>query len=348
MKKKNNFRLILCVFFSLMVFFVLFVTMFLTGALIIFMVHKGIFIAEPEKFPGIQVITIVFAVSSTIIGTFVAVFVSNIPVKPINTLIDGMNRLAEGKYNTRISLGYKQLGQEMTRSFNTLAHELENTEMLRSDFINNFSHEFKTPIVSIRGFAKLLKKAELTEMQRMEYLDIIEEESERLAVMATNVLNLTKIENQNILTEQTSFNLSEQIRNSVLLLEKKWSKKNLGISLGFNEHMIVANEELLKEVWINLLDNAIKFSPEGEEISVQIQEKGEGYQISVANTGPVIVKEDRSRIMNKFYQADTSHASEGNGIGLAIVKKVVELHRGRITVESDERRTVFLVELPKE
>lgn len=131
--------------------------------------------------------------------------------------------------------------------------------MLRSDFINNFSHEFKTPIVSIAGFAKLLRRGNLTDEQKEEYLEVIEEESLRLSAMANNVLNLTRVENQTILTEVTRFNLSEQIRGAVLLLAEKWTPKNLYMDMQFGEHMICANEELLKQVWINLLDNAIKF-----------------------------------------------------------------------------------------
>ena len=228
-----------------------------------------------------------------------------------------------------------------------LAEELQNTEMLRSDFINNFSHEFKTPIISIAGFAKLLKRGNLSEKQKLEYIDIIEEESLRLSYMATNVLNLTKVENQSILTDIMEFNLSEQIRSSVLLLENRWTKKHLEFSLEFEECNIFANEELLKQVWINLLDNAIKFSQEYGLIEVKIKEEQETYKVSVANAGYEIPQESMDKIFNKFYQADESHASEGNGVGLAIVKKIVELHKGSVVVESKNGITVFEITLNK-
>ena len=265
-----------------------------------------------------------------------------------------MNRLAGGDYSVRLYFGERKIGKMLADSFNKMAEELDNTELLRSDFVNNFSHEFKTPIVSIYGFAKMLRRGHPDEEQTREYLTIIEQESGRLAEMATNVLNMTKVENQNILTNVTEYNLSEQIRRSVLLLEKKWSRKELEIACDFNEHQIFANEEMMKQVWLNLLDNAIKFTPEKGKITILIRE----YQkendrpqgsvvVAIKNNGPAIKEEDRERIFNKFYQSDTSHASAGTGIGLAVVKKIVELHEGKVWVESDDRETTFWVNIPK-
>lgn len=215
--------------------------------------------------------------------------------------------------------------------------------MLRGDFINNFSHEFKTPIVSVAGFAKLLRKGNLTEKQKEEYLTIIEEESLRLASMATNMLNLTRVENQIILTDISSFNLSEQLRSCILLLEDKWEKKQIDFKIDFEEHMISGNEELLKQAWINLLDNAIKFSPESGVIELQITMDKGTVNVAIINSGEEIPPSAQARIFNKFYQADTSHSAEGNGIGLAIVKRVAELHGGSITVQSRNGCTVFTV-----
>jgi signal transduction histidine kinase len=224
-----------------------------------------------------------------------------------------------------------------------MAEELEHTEVLRGDFVNNFSHEFKTPIVSIAGFTKLLKKGNLTEEQRAEYLDIIEEESLRLSEMATNVLNMTKIENQTILTDVTTYNLSEQMRSCVLLLEKRWTNKKLELSLEFDEYNICACEELLKQVWINLIDNSVKYSPEYGVIVIRIREEGENYHISIANSGIEIPEEKRQKIFEKFYQADESHSSAGNGIGLSIVKSVIDLHGGKVWVECKNGITTFHV-----
>lgn len=302
--------------------------------------------------PNSQYVLILMSVINLIVGVIVTVLTSHVALKHINRIIDQMNRLASGDFKARLNFGElfskHPTVAEVTDSFNKMAEELENTAMLRSDFINNFSHEFKTPIVSIAGFTKLLKRGNLTEQQKMEYLDIIETESLRLSAMATNVLNVTKIENQTILTDITKFNLSEQIRSSVLLLESTWVKKNIEFSLEFDEQEIYANEELLKQVWINLIDNAIKFSPEYGLIVIKIIDHGDTYTILVANSGNEIPKEKQKKIFDKFYQADESHSSEGNGIGLAIVKRVVELHYGDVLVECENGITTFAVELSKD
>lgn len=291
------------------------------------------------------------SVISLIIGSLMALLLGKFSLSPINRLVNGMNSLAAGNFKTRIEYGglierHPTFG-EITESFNTMAEELENTEMLRSDFINNFSHEFKTPIVSIAGFAKLLKKGNLTEEQMEQYLDAIEEESMRLSYMATNVLNMTKVENQTILTDVTNFNLSEQVRAVLLLLESAWSKKNIELHLDFDEFSIEANEELLKQVWINLIDNAVKFVPRCGTVSLDIREAGERILITVSNTGKDIAPDKIDKIFNKFYQADESHAGEGNGIGLAIVKRIVYLHGGEVSVQSGNGMTTFTVILPK-
>jgi len=343
-------RFALTILFSGVVFFFLILTMAVVGGVIIFLIYRGIL--EPSGI-GPKIYRLIFRmmIASVLIGSILTAVASRIPLKPVNAIINAMNRLASGDYKTRLNFG-KYLSKhptaiEISRSFNNLAEELEKTEILRSDFINNFSHEFKTPIVSIAGFAKLLKHGNLTEEQKMEYISIIEEESLRLSAMATNVLNLTKIENQTILTDVTKFNLSEQIRNCVLLLENKWSKKNMTPELDFGEHMICANEELLKQVWINLIDNAIKFGDEGSSFMISIIETESRILVSVADTGAEIPAEFKDMIFRKFYQIDESHSSEGNGIGLAVVKGIVKLHDGDITVSSGNHKTVFTVSFPR-
>ena len=296
-------------------------------------------------------IVLFMSVISLILGWGLVVCLIRIPLKPIHTLIIRMNRLAKGDFKARIEdkgvLANHPAIREANHSFNKLAEELEQTEMLRSDFINNFSHEFKTPIVSIAGFAKLLKRGNLNDEQRLAYLTSIEEESMRLSYMATNVLNLTKVENQTILTDVTTFNVSEQVRSAVLLLETKWAEKEIELQLDFDEHTLEGNEELLKQVWINLVDNAIKFSPRLGEVILDVTEENAFITVKISNTGPEIPSDKMEKIFRKFYQAEESHANEGNGIGLAIVKRVVELHRGSVAVRSEQGMTTFSVRLPK-
>ena len=285
-------------------------------------------------------------------GIIVAAFFTRNLLIYVNRIINRMNRLADGDYSVRLSYGkpicLHPTVIEIVSSFNRMAEELEKTENLRMDFINNLSHEFKTPIVSIAGFAKMLKKDNLSDEERKEYLDIIEEEARRLADMATNVLKMTKVENQIILTDIRRFNLSEQIRSAILLLEEKWMGKSLEFDLEFEEYEISANEELLKEVWINLLDNAVKFSPEKGRVTVKIEDRDQLYCITVSNEGEKIKEENQKKLFYKFYQADESHATQGNGIGLAIVKRVAELHKGKVDVECKEGMVSFCVELPKQ
>ncbi|MBP3541927.1 MAG: HAMP domain-containing histidine kinase [Clostridia bacterium] len=278
-------------------------------------------------------------------GIGIAVYFLRYPMCPIKKLIHGMNRLAEGHYEERLEVGKIGAMKELEHTFNTLATELSNTEMLRSDFVNNFSHEFKTPIVSIHGFARLLQKSPLTPEQQ-EYVDVIASESKRLADMATNVLHLSQVENQSILTNCREFNLSEQLRKCILLLEKRWTEKSLEIDASFGEHMLSGDEDLLQHVWINLLDNAVKFSPRGAELSADIVPEEDGVAVSITNHGPMISQEDQQRLFDKFWQGDASHASQGTGIGLSVVKRIVELHKGRIDVSSTPAETVFTVHLP--
>ena len=338
------------VLLAIVCFVVLVFAVLLAIGLIFLLIRLKVFEGVPEEI-RMSNIVLILILTSAVMGWALVLLLGKIPLMPINKLVDGLNTLAAGNFKTRISykgaLGDHPTFREIEKSFNKLAKELESTEMLRSDFINNFSHEFKTPIVSIAGFAKLLKKGNLSEEQKRQYLEAIEEESMRLSDMATNILNMTKIENQEILTDITQFNLSEQVRFAVLLLEEKWSKKEIDLRLDFDEYMVEANEELLKQVWINLIDNAVKFSPRGGEVSLDIREAGSSYLISVSNRGQTIPKDKEKRLFQKFYQADESHAQDGNGIGLAIVKKIIDLHDGKISFQSENGLTVFTAELPK-
>lgn len=348
-KKSQHFGLILL--FALVLFLTLVIHTVIVGVCMYLLESNTSFSITGIKPADIIRLTSILAIVSIPTGMIVAAVVSKFPLKPIRNLIDGMDALASGDFSSRVNVGAIMRNYPsyvgVANSFNKMAEQLENTEMLRGDFVNNFSHEFKTPIVSIAGFAKLLKRENLTREQQQEYLNAIEEESLRLSAMATNVLSLTKVENQTILTDITQFNLSEQIRSCVLLLERKWSEKDLELILEFEEHTIQANEELLKQVWINLLDNAVKFSPPGHTVQIAIQEGKTAVQVEILNTGSCIPEDKQPYIFNKFYQAEESHTTPGNGVGLAIVKRVVNLHGGRVTVRSEEGATVFTVVLPK-
>ncbi len=289
---------------------------------------------------------VIFSFTSLILGLGIAVLLSRILFRPIDTVIEGMNKLADGEYHTRIDLSKYESMQGLARTFNLLASELESTEILRSDFVNDYSHELKTPIVSLVGLIGLMKNERLSRDKRHHYLEIMEAEANRLKQMTENALYLSKVESQGILTDKMHFNISEQIRASILLLEKKWSHKSLSLSLDFDEHYAEANEDMLKQVWINIIDNAIKFATPKSELKIDIEERDGKLTVAITNEGKAILEDELELIFNKFYQSDKSRSTEGNGIGLSIVRHIVTLHGGRVYAASKNGKTTFTVELP--
>jgi Signal transduction histidine kinase len=309
-----------------------------------FLFHVGALVLQPG---GTAIGLLVALVLYFTIGIIYTLAIIRFAIRPVKACIYGLYDLADGKFETRIDIGkFPPLKQEYSRSFNKLAEELQNTRMFRSDFINNFTHEFKSPIVAISGFAKLLQKGNVPPKKESEYLDIIVDESNRLSELATSVLALTKLKNQTTLSEEEEYNLSEQMRSCILLLIKKWEAKQLAMEAEFSEVSIVGNQELLQQVWINLLDNAVKFADPGGTICVSVAQREDDVDVTIMNSGQEIPKEAIAHIFDDFYQADTPHREEGNGIGLAIVKKVVQLHGGSVRVESGPTETSFTVVLP--
>ena len=331
------------------VFVILCITMSVNGGVVVLLKKTGL-----SDLMGDSAILDFFfaAVSSVAVGMLATPLMLSLPIKPMTRLIHGMKRLAAGHYEERVDLGHIGVMQDLTVTFNNLAGELQNTELLRSDFVNNFSHEFKTPMVSIHGFAQLLQVEDLPPAQRQQYVDIIVTESSRLVSMATNILLLSKVEKQSILTQETVFNLSEQVRKAILLLEKNWTEKDLDIKASFGEYRVEGNADLLEQVWLNLLHNAIKFAPVGGWIQVKVfphmdETTKERYlAVSVTNNGPMIPPERQQRVFEKFYQGDEAHASQGAGVGLSVVKCIVELHKGQVMLDSRPEQTTFTVVLP--
>ncbi len=290
---------------------------------------------------------ITFAFTSLITGTAIAATFNYYPLQPIRKLIRAIDRIADGDYSVRLTLKGLSEFRSLGEKFNHMAEELGSVEMLRNDFVNNFSHEFKTPIVSIRGFARILKENDLSPEERNEYLDIIIQESERLSDLSANVLNLSRIEQQAILTDKEDFNLSEQLRLAVALLDSRWPDKHMDFRFDADGIRYTGNAEMLSQVWINLLDNAAKFSPDGGTVAIWATDSPGAISISVANQGPAIPPETAAHIFDKFYQGDLSHATRGNGLGLTLARKIVELHGGTLTLSSsDGEWNVFTVELP--
>lgn len=278
-----------------------------------------------------------------------SLIITRIQLKPFRALKKAMQELANGDYDTKLSFSFTSPSEfhELAESFNTMAKELSSTELLRKDFINEFSHEFKTPIVSIRGFAKVLQSKNVTEEEEQEYLQVIVAESERLTRLSQNILMLCKLENQNIVSDKTEYDISEQIRQTVVLLASEWEKKELNFELSMDDISYVGNKELLQQMFLNLIDNAIKFSPNQAYIFIFLKAKQSKIMFEIMDCGEGMDGETASRVFDKFYQGDVSHATSGNGIGLSIVQRVVQLHDGSIQVESAVGHgTKFIVQLP--
>ncbi len=287
------------------------------------------------------------------VNTLVAVVASSVVIRwvlePIKDLSQAMDKVKEGDFSVRIKQDPGDKGElaELEKNFNSMVEELDGTEVLRSDFINDFSHEFKTPIVSIRGFARQLQRPDISVEDRMEYARIIAEESDRLTNMATNILMLNKVDNQHIVTNKTTFSLSEQLRNSLLLFEKQWSDKDLELVVDIDEVTYTSEEGLLSNVWNNLISNAIKFSNPGGKLSVSCDIQGSNVVVSVADTGEGMDPVTADHIFEKFYQGDSSHSREGNGLGLPLAQRIVTLCGGTISVETAPGQgSTFTVRLP--
>ena len=286
-------------------------------------------------------------ISFVIIGSILIIFVVRHSVRPIIKLTNATREIADGNFDVKIDHRSKDEIGQLTNNFNRMVSELKQMDTLRKDFVSNVSHEFKTPIASIQGFARLLQKDDLPEEDRKEYARIIVEESGRLSHLTSNMLKLSKLENQEIIQKHERFYLDEQIRKSILLLEPEWEKKEIRWDIELDRAMISGDEELLQQVWINLIGNAIKFSDQGGRILVELQHTREGVQIFVKDDGRGMTKQTKARIFEKFYQGEEAHGIEGSGLGLPLVKRIVDLHDGKVEVESEpEKGAAFTVLLP--
>ena len=288
-------------------------------------------------------------IACTIIGTGAAAVFTKWILSPLNEMIEATERISKGDFKVHIQESFDKDSDfgMLQRSFNHMARELDSIEMFRKDFINNFSHEFKTPIVSIQGFAHQLLAGGLSPEEEREYIRIIAAESDRLAKMSTNILLLSKLENQVIVTDKTEFFLDEQLRTCLLLLEKQWSAKDIELNLELDEVKYCFNEDMLSQVWVNLFANAIKFTPVGGTVSCTLSTTDEWVTVTVSDTGIGMSEETRCHIFEKFYQGDASHTGDGNGIGLTIVGRILVLCHGSITVDSTlGEGSRFTVQLP--
>lgn len=286
--------------------------------------------------------------SGILSGAAIAVGLSKIFVSPMMKLGDAMRKVAGGDFSVRLDCSSRMRDvREVYGSFNTMVKELGNTETLQTDFVSNVSHEFKTPINAIEGYASLLQDTQLTDEQKNAYIDKIIFNTRRLSDLVGNILLLSKVNNQTISPKTSTFRLDEQVRQSILALESKWENKEIEFDIDLDEIEYTGYENLLSHVWLNLIDNAVKFSPQNGQIRIRLKQLDGSVTFSIWDNGLPIPEADIDRIFNKFYQGDNSHAAEGNGLGLALVRKIVAAAHGTINVTSSEDAgTEFVVALP--
>ena len=258
---------------------------------------------------------------------------------PARAIVNTTKKLIKGDFSARVPLLAKMddedVFNQIGEGINRLAEELSGVETLRTDFVANVSHELKTPLAVIGNYATMLREPGLSEEKRLEYSKAISDASRRLASLITNILKLNKLENQQIFPENAVYDLGEQICECLLQFESEWEKKEIEIDTDIAEDVTVcADRELLSLVWNNLLSNAFKFTDRGGSVSVRLATDGTFATVSVTDTGCGMTPEVGAHIFEKFYQGDTSHATRGNGLGLALVKRVVDIVEGEISVES--------------
>ncbi len=298
------------------------------------------------KIESYWMLLLALVVFSLLVGSFITSFLAKWFFYPIRKMIDAMGRVAEGDFN--VQLETNSTSQEMRKmfsGFNLMTKELRATEILQTDFVSNVSHELKTPISAIEGYAMLLQNYDGLNADQRNYVDKILFNTKRLSSLAGNVLLLSRVDSQAIKDKQTKFRLDEQIRQSIVLLEPEWSKKDIEFDVDMEDVEYVGSENLMYHVWDNLIGNAIKFNPQGGMIRVQLLRTPESIRFIVEDSGPGIASGEEKHIFDKFYQGDSSHREEGNGLGLALAKQIVTMCGGSISAENIPGGSRFTVVL---
>lgn len=273
--------------------------------------------------------------------------------KPVEIILDATHRITKGDFSVQIKPLHKQKSYDefdiIIEDFNKMAAELSTIETLKTDFIANVSHELKTPLSVIQNYSTMLQNPGLDEATRLEYAKKLSQASKNLSELITSILRLNKLENQQIFPNYEKYNLSEQICESLLKFEEQWEEKGLEISVELDEGIeVIADRELLDIVWSNLMSNAVKFSSSGGIISIKTDSNEKYVTVSVSDQGCGMAEETQAHIFEKFYQGDKSHSTKGNGLGLALVKRVVDIIKGDIYVESElGKGSTFTVKIPR-
>ena len=324
------------VFFMLVAFVITCCTTLFVSALSetlnISLTRENLGVAAKLTFFNVALISLLFTVVDSIRRKWTV-------ERPAKMISEATEKMIKGDFDVRIPPVSKLVADEnfneIINCINKIAEELSGVETLRSDFIANVSHEMKTPLAVMQNYATLLKEENLSEEKRIEYAKAISEASRRLADMVTNVLKLNRLENQQIYPQAKKYNLSEQVCQSLLQYEGEWERKEINIQTDIEDGVyIYADEELLSHVWNNLFSNAFKFTEKGGTVSASLRSEGGSAIVTVSDMGCGMSADVGAHIFEEFYQGDTSHRSSGNGLGLALVRRVVDIIGAEISVES--------------
>jgi signal transduction histidine kinase len=306
---------------------------------------RGISGAFYLRFALKEILTPVFTV---LIAAMIIAKISRKAVSPIVELSNATKQIASGKFDITLNcLERKDEFGQLTQNFMLMAQELKTNQYLAKDFISNVSHEFRTPLAVISGYTKLLDSDQITEKERHDYFLKIQSETERLIKLVTNILNLSKLDNRKIPEQPKRFSLDEQIRQAVLSLDPQWRVKGIRLNLDLPEINYYGNEDLLAQVWSNILDNAVKFTGVNGTINVHMHVDGHMVIVEIADNGIGMDAATQKRSFERFYQGDSSHSDQGNGLGLALVKQILEVIGADISIDSELGiGSVFTVSLP--
>lgn len=295
-------------------------------------------------FMGMQIFYVAVPLA---LGTVLIVLASITVAKPVKRISDASKKVAEGDFSVQLEPTGSGEIRELTENFNSMIRGLSANEYLHKEFISNISHEFNTPITSLKGYAKLLKNDGLTPEQRAEYADIIIAESDRLSRLSADMLKLSELENRGLPPERKRFSLDEQIRSAVILLQQSWESKSIELDIDLEEIYFEGDESLLYQLWVNLISNAVRYTESGGMIRIFLRSDGGNVTVSVSDSGRGMTPEEADKVFRRFYKADKSRSSEGTGLGLAIAKRIAELHGGYITASGEiGKGSTFTVTLP--
>jgi len=273
-------------------------------------------------------------------------FIDRVVLKRMTKLNAATKEITKGNYEVFVEPDQRDEITEVIKSFNKMANELQSNEYLNKEFVRNFSHELKTPLSAIKGYADLINQMDLTKEEMIEYSSIISQEANRLSTLSKSMLSISLVDSQNIISRNDEYNIAEQVRNVIQLTQIEWEKKNIQLDLDLEDLIVTSNKELTYQIWTNLFSNAVKFSNDSDPVSIKLESLEDSIKFSITNNG-VIDKDDQTKIFDLFFVSEKSRTSKSNGVGLTLIKKIITKLNGDIEFVSENGITTFIVFLPK-